>query len=815
MTNNLKIEVLVSNIPEDGSIASQFPSQEYVNQQLAKKANLSPEGRLDPAQAPDYTEIPGLYEHIEDTKDGIESSIASSLQDAKGYTNQQLSEGLRTKADLVNGKIPFDQIPFSADIEDQIQNNVENITAVVDQKVAQVVEQVNGVATAANSYTDNKFSDSRSYVDSSSKATLEDAKAYADSIDSLKRNEGGGLPFNPSVVYKEGALVNVDGEIQVIASGVPTPLPTKPIDEELVMVSGDKNLKQLNAEQQELNRTLAFKFGPLAKGPSRTLMNKLVEQVSIADFGAIGDGSLHTLQEWIDAGIYTDLSDIQSAFPFVTNLSQSIDWVATQHATLNHRNIYCPPGSYVLSNCVKTPHNTTPYNIGNVSHAITIFGVGPRTNFTRLDIRPATRIKNVEGTCTTQESDVANSLESCFSVHSPYTSIKRMALSDSPIGLFLGQDYTKPFTSLSNVSKSRFSELQIDRCGTGVLLLAAGGNHYSTFEDIHFSRCQIDVHQRSSNYWTVVQGRGDSNNNRNVFSRIRSVRSRIGLWNECGDTNLYYAWHSESMPSTANPFTLPEGLPPLVTQETHMVFSGSNQLNTIMANFSESVAQHVYNDGYQNRFVANGLQEDKVILVQMPREWKGRYVSRDRGIGFCDNTYSAFSDMSIPGQLYLGIGLTATAPINGVRVVSKDNWHAPVSNTRGSFKREFQIETGAVVANTPTAFTIWGNVDGSCSAMIELDIVGRCDVTGQTSTYVTKAIVNAYKASTRVPSRFSISQIFNSRSTGENAQDTTAPSNLTLAVIKNPSVPQELQVTISCPYDLTNATIFVKQAVTK
>lgn len=180
MTNNLKIEVLVSNIPEDGSIASQFPSQEYVNQQLAKKANLSPEGRLDPAQAPDYTEIPGLYEHIEDTKDAIETSIADSLQDAKGYTNQQLSTGLQTKADLVNGKIPFDQIPFSADIEDQIQINVENITAVVDQKVAQVVEQVNGVATAANSYTDTKVAENKTYVDTTVGNVIEDVTTIID-----------------------------------------------------------------------------------------------------------------------------------------------------------------------------------------------------------------------------------------------------------------------------------------------------------------------------------------------------------------------------------------------------------------------------------------------------------------------------------------------------------------------------------------------------------------------------------------------------------------------------------------------------------
>lgn len=176
MTNNLKIEVLVSNIPEDGSIASQFPSQEYVGQQLAKKANLSPEGRLDPSHAPDYTEIPGLYEHIEDTKDEIGLSIASSLQDAKGYTNQQLSTSLQTKADLVNGKIPFDQIPFSADIEDQIQINVENITAVVDQKVAQVVGQVNQAATAANAYTDTKVAENKAYVDNTIGNVIEDVE---------------------------------------------------------------------------------------------------------------------------------------------------------------------------------------------------------------------------------------------------------------------------------------------------------------------------------------------------------------------------------------------------------------------------------------------------------------------------------------------------------------------------------------------------------------------------------------------------------------------------------------------------------------
>ena len=231
MTYNLKIEVLVSNIPEDGSIASQFPSQEYVNQQLAKKASLSPEGRLDPSHAPDYTEIPGLYEHIEDTKDAIETSIAESLQDAKGYTNQQLSTGLQTKADLVNGKIPFDQIPFSADIEDQIQINVENITAVVDQKVAQVLEQVNVVATAANSYTDTKVAENKTYVDTTVSNVIEDIErlgvSKAVTIPTYLTPEAG-VAADTGVVA--GAYYNVrtpEGDSFLIeyrnVGGVPTP----------------------------------------------------------------------------------------------------------------------------------------------------------------------------------------------------------------------------------------------------------------------------------------------------------------------------------------------------------------------------------------------------------------------------------------------------------------------------------------------------------------------------------------------------------------------------------------------------------------
>ncbi|ELY5689589.1 hypothetical protein ACTZ9G_003267 [Acinetobacter baumannii] len=568
--------------------------------------------------------------------------------------------------------------------------------------------------------------------------------------------------------------------------------------------------------QQYLNDNLSFHFDPLSLSINRVLYDKIIEQASIKDFGAIGDGTLHTLQEWVDSGEFANLAEIQAKFPFVKSLTQSIDWCATQHAVLNAQNVYAPKGTYVLSDVVKLPQNTTPYNVGSAGTGIKLYGDGVKTCFKRNDIRPATRILTVDGASTTQESDEANLTEACFSVHAPYTNIKNMTIADSAIGIYLGQDYARPFTSLSAVHKSNFEGLAIDRCGTGILMLATGGNHYCNFSDIHFSCCQIDVDLRSSYWWKVVQGRGDSNNNRNVFTRLRSARSRVGFWNSCGDSNNLICWHAESMPNSANTFPMPDWLPPDLTVSTALIFSGSNQLNTVSQCFAEDVAHHVYNDGYENRFFGNGFTEDKVIMKQSAKEWRSRYVMRDRGIGYADNVFAAFPEIPVAGALYLGLGISASIPApNGVRVVSRDFWHQPKSSDRGSFEREFQIETGAIAASTPVAFTIWGNFDASASGMVELDIVGRCDVTGQTSTYMLKALANVYKASTRVPSRYSIHKIFASRSTGQGISDTTDAAQIIASLQINPSVGQELQVVLTCPLALTSATIFVKQRVAK
>src|SRR5690606_12794650 len=127
---------------------------------------------------------------------------------------------------------------------------------------------------------------------------------------------------------------------------------------------------------------------------------------------------------------------------------------------------------------------------------------------------------------------------------------------------------------------------------------------------IHFMHGQIDFYARSSYWWKVTRERGDANNNRHTFMHIRSGRSKIGYWNDCGDTHNIIAWHGETVRagiSTAtNPFPMPNHVPPEIAgKATLFVFTGSNQLNSIIGSKIEDCDFHLHNNGYANSFIDN------------------------------------------------------------------------------------------------------------------------------------------------------------------------------------------------------------------
>jgi hypothetical protein len=77
---------------------------------------------------------------------------------------------------------------------------------------------------------------------------------------------------------------------------------------------------------------------PFTGAQQRTQRDKNTDSVSVKDFGAIGDGTLHTVAEWIPSR-YATLAAVQTHYPHVTSTSDSIDWAAIQQAA-NTANIY-------------------------------------------------------------------------------------------------------------------------------------------------------------------------------------------------------------------------------------------------------------------------------------------------------------------------------------------------------------------------------------------------------------------------------------------------------------------------------------------
>lgn len=108
---------------------------------------------------------------------------------------------------------------------------------------------------------------------------------------------------------------------------------------------GDASLRSMLASPADGNgdALIGVKY-PAVGGYPRTQHDKNLETVSIKDFGAIGDGVNHPLSER-----YLTLTSAQSVYPFVTSLSQSIDWAATQAAFNASDAITAPAGKYYIS----------------------------------------------------------------------------------------------------------------------------------------------------------------------------------------------------------------------------------------------------------------------------------------------------------------------------------------------------------------------------------------------------------------------------------------------------------------------------------
>lgn len=74
-------------------------------------------------------------------------------------------------------------------------------------------------------------------------------------------------------------------------------------------------------------------------------------ELFVRDYGAIGDGTLRTVADWIDPESptkrkYQSLSDLQVDYPHILSINDSLDWAAIQKAIDTGRNVGFHDGAY-------------------------------------------------------------------------------------------------------------------------------------------------------------------------------------------------------------------------------------------------------------------------------------------------------------------------------------------------------------------------------------------------------------------------------------------------------------------------------------
>lgn len=112
----------------------------------------------------------------------------------------------------------------------------------------------------------------------------------------------------------------------------------------------------------ELGDALIGVRQPFLGAAPRTQHDKNIDSVTFKDFGAIGDDTLHPLSEQYDT-----LADAQAKYPFVTSLSQSIDYAAFQAAANSGLKWTDAPKDkryrYVINESILVRNNNTSFDL--------------------------------------------------------------------------------------------------------------------------------------------------------------------------------------------------------------------------------------------------------------------------------------------------------------------------------------------------------------------------------------------------------------------------------------------------------------------
>lgn len=183
-------------------------------------------------------------------------------------------------------------------------------------------------------------------------------------IDSFEDGNAITLPNQVLRLEATGEYYRWDGPLPKNVPSSSTPESTGGIGPGAWLSVGYAALKQQLASSADgMGDSLVAVKQPYSGTVVRTQHDKNAEYVSAKDFGATGNGTLVPL-----SSKYATLAAAQADYPFVTSLSQSLDYAGIQAAINSGKNVFVPGGpAYFVNATIKMNANSTIRGESNVN----------------------------------------------------------------------------------------------------------------------------------------------------------------------------------------------------------------------------------------------------------------------------------------------------------------------------------------------------------------------------------------------------------------------------------------------------------------
>ena len=382
---------------------------------------------------------------------------------------------------------------------------------------------------------------------------------------------------------------------------------------------------------------------------ARALHYKNADIVSVNDFGAIGDGTLHPLSER-----FSTLTAAQMVYSFVTSLSDSIDWAALQAACSSGAS-----GVFIPSGCNLNINKTA--TIPNIN--FTLYGCGPSSS--------------IGGSASTLVSFTANELDPSGNIYTVVVcGIMFKSSVDDAVCINASTIWTAPGKAPHSIKECHFEMRGLRQTGirlSGIWSIKITGNIF--LNPVQNSKVV------NGGYGIRYEFTSDMNSSvmgvfigQNIFTgmsypvyippRVAQLGGRAEGLNMTANNMVYgitglYAVQTLAINATGNQISDFSQTCFFLNGNFGVSISANGELTADGAIIS--ISDNAYSGADSIDIIGNrfALQKDGGIAIQLISSNSG---TRINGITITGNTFTAFG---ISGETY-GVFFTGSQPVNNV-----------------------------------------------------------------------------------------------------------------------------------------------------